>query len=89
MTERPSSHLSVNHLFDFILTDFGIPIEFLGSVVASVRCSSSDDQKTELSGQGIARWIFEFKRDWNSMINAIAFPEMKKSLLRWLIEPRF
>ena len=23
-----NSHLSVNHLFDFILTDFGIPIDF-------------------------------------------------------------
>jgi hypothetical protein len=35
----------------------------------------------------LTRWIFEFKRDWNSMINAITFPEMKKSFLRWLRQP--
>jgi hypothetical protein len=33
------------------------------------------------------RWIFEFKRDWNSMINSIALPEMQRSFLRWLRQP--
>jgi general secretion pathway protein A len=37
--------------------------------------------------QVLQRWIFEFKRDWNSMINAIALPEMQRSLLRWLRQP--
>jgi general secretion pathway protein A len=32
----------------------------------------------------VQRWIFEFKGDWNSFINAGAFPEMARSLLRWL-----
>jgi type II secretory pathway predicted ATPase ExeA len=32
-------------------------------------------------------WALEFKRDWNSMINSMMFPETKKLLLRWLREP--
>jgi hypothetical protein len=32
----------------------------------------------------LQRWIFEFKRDWNSMINSIALPEMQRSFLRRL-----
>ena len=31
-------------------------------------------------------WIFEFRRDWNSMISAMAFREKQKSLVRWLRE---
>ncbi len=38
-------------------------------------------------GRLLQRWMFEFKRDWISMINAMAFPEMKKGLLRWLRRP--
>lgn len=34
--------------------------------------------------QTLQRWIFEFKGDWISMINAIGFPLLKKSILRWL-----
>jgi general secretion pathway protein A len=33
------------------------------------------------------RWVFDFKRDWIAMINAIRFPENKKVLLRWLRQP--
>jgi general secretion pathway protein A len=33
--------------------------------------------------QVLQRWAFEFKRDWIAMINAIAFPQMKKSSTRW------
>lgn len=33
------------------------------------------------------RWTFEFKRDWISMMNAFGFPQMNKSLLRWLRKP--
>ena len=32
-------------------------------------------------------WMFEFKRDWIAMINAIALPEMTRSFLRWLRQP--
>jgi hypothetical protein len=31
--------------------------------------------------------VFEIKRDWIAMINAIALPEMKKPFLRWLRQP--
>jgi hypothetical protein len=37
--------------------------------------------------QILQRWIFEFKRDWMAMINAMALPEMKRSFLRWLRRP--
>jgi general secretion pathway protein A len=33
------------------------------------------------------RWILEFKRDWISMMNAFGFPQMNKSLRRWLRQP--
>jgi general secretion pathway protein A len=39
------------------------------------------------SARVLHRWNVEFKRDWISMINATAFPQMKKSLLRWLCQP--
>jgi len=32
-------------------------------------------------------WIFEFRRDWSAMINAIAFRTVGQSLLHWLREP--
>ncbi|GAC1616991.1 MAG: hypothetical protein NVS9B13_03130 [Candidatus Acidiferrum sp.] len=35
----------------------------------------------------LKRWIFEFKRDWNVMINAMALPEMTRSFLLWLRQP--
>jgi len=35
----------------------------------------------------LRRWVFEFKRDWVAMLNDIALPEMKNSLLRWLRQP--
>jgi hypothetical protein len=38
-------------------------------------------------GRLVQRWMFEFKRDWISMINAMAFPETKKGLLQWLRHP--
>jgi hypothetical protein len=44
-------------------------------------------RKPNYPAKVLQRWIFEFKRDWNSMINAIAFPEIKKSFLRWLRQP--
>jgi general secretion pathway protein A len=34
--------------------------------------------------QVLHRWIIEFKRDWNSMVNSIPFPLMNNSALRWL-----
>jgi len=33
------------------------------------------------------RWWFDFKRDWSAMIDAMALPKMKRSLLRWLHQP--
>ena len=33
------------------------------------------------------RWICDFKRDWVSMMNAFGFPQMNKSLRRWLRQP--
>lgn len=33
------------------------------------------------------RWIFEFKRDWISMMNAFGFPQINKSLLHWWRQP--
>jgi general secretion pathway protein A len=30
---------------------------------------------------------FDFKRDWNAMLDAMALPKMKRSLLRWLNQP--
>lgn len=41
-------------------------------------------QSTFLVQVLLRRWMFEFKRDWMAMINAIVFPQTKKSLLRWL-----
>jgi general secretion pathway protein A len=41
-------------------------------------------QSTFLVQVLLRRWVFEFKRDWIAMINAIALPEMKNSFLRWL-----
>jgi len=37
--------------------------------------------------RALHRWNVELKRDWISMINATALPQMKKSLLRWLCQP--
>jgi general secretion pathway protein A len=37
--------------------------------------------------QPVRRWIFEFKRDWNAMVNAIASPEIKNTFLQWLRQP--
>jgi general secretion pathway protein A len=34
-----------------------------------------------------SRWVADFKRDWNAMIEAMAFREQRRSLLRWLREP--
>jgi general secretion pathway protein A len=33
------------------------------------------------------RWWLDFRRDWNAMIDALALPKMKRSLLRWLHQP--
>ena len=33
------------------------------------------------------RWKVEFKCDWISMVNAVAFPLMKKSSMQWLRQP--
>jgi hypothetical protein len=32
----------------------------------------------------LRRWEFDFKRDWSAMIDSMALPKMKRSLLRWL-----
>jgi general secretion pathway protein A len=32
----------------------------------------------------LRRWGFDFKRDWSAMIDIMASPKMKRSLLRWL-----
>jgi hypothetical protein len=34
-----------------------------------------------------SRWVADFKRDWNAMIDSMAFREQRRSLLRWLREP--
>jgi hypothetical protein len=44
-------------------------------------------QSTFLVQVLLRRWVFEIKRDWIAMINAIALPEMKKPFLRWLRQP--
>ena len=35
----------------------------------------------------LRRWSVDFKRDWSAMIDAMALPKMKRSLLRWLHQP--
>jgi len=35
----------------------------------------------------LRRCWFDFKRDWNAMLDAMALPKMKRSLLRWLNQP--
>lgn len=35
----------------------------------------------------LQRWLFEFKRDWMSMMNAFGFAQMKTYVLRWLRQP--
>ncbi len=35
----------------------------------------------------LRRWRLDFKRDWIAMINAMALPEIKKSVLHWLSQP--
>jgi len=35
----------------------------------------------------LRRWWLDFKRDWSAMIDAMALPKMKRSLLRWLHQP--
>ncbi len=35
----------------------------------------------------LRRWVFEIKRDWIAMINAIALPERRKSFLGWIRQP--
>ena len=37
--------------------------------------------------QVLHRWKVEFKCDWISMVNAVAFPLMKKSSMQWLRQP--
>jgi general secretion pathway protein A len=32
----------------------------------------------------LRRWEFDFKRDWSAMIDSMALPKMKRSLLDWL-----
>jgi hypothetical protein len=44
-------------------------------------------QSTFLVQVLLRRWVFEIKRDWIAMINAIALPETKKSFLRWPRQP--
>jgi hypothetical protein len=44
-------------------------------------------QSTLLVQGLLRRWVFEIKRDWIAMINAIALPEMKKPFLHWLHQP--
>jgi type II secretory pathway predicted ATPase ExeA len=39
------------------------------------------------SAKVLHRWIFEFRRDWIAMINAIGLPEITKSFLQWLRQP--
>jgi type II secretory pathway predicted ATPase ExeA len=41
-------------------------------------------QLTFLVRESLRRWKVEFRFDWIAMMNAVALPEMKKSLLRWL-----
>lgn len=41
-----------------------------------------------LSGRAsLRRWCVDFKRDWTAMIDAMALPKMKRSVLRWLHQP--
>jgi hypothetical protein len=44
-------------------------------------------QSTFLVRVHLRRLVFEFKRDWIAMINAIALSEAKQSLLRWSRQP--
>ena len=37
--------------------------------------------------QVVTHWIFDFKRDWAAMINAIALPNRRKSFSQWLRQP--
>jgi hypothetical protein len=41
-------------------------------------------QLTFLVGGLLRRWKLEFRFDWIAMMNVVAVPGMKKSLLRWL-----
>ena len=35
----------------------------------------------------LRRWTTEFRRDWMAMVNAIAFPQIRKSFLLWWRQP--
>jgi hypothetical protein len=41
-----------------------------------------------LPAQSLLRfWWFGFKRDWDAMLDSMALPKIKRSLLRWLHQP--
>jgi general secretion pathway protein A len=54
---------------------------FSTSVVPMIRESIYTAQEL------LRRWTSDFRRDWMAMVNAIAFPQKKKSFLHWLRQP--
>ena len=60
---------------------------FLARMVASLAVLERIRPSIMLVQVLLRHWMLDFKRDWFSMINATALPEMKKSFLRWLREP--
>jgi hypothetical protein len=37
--------------------------------------------------QTLRTWVAEFKRDWIAMMEAVEFPQVRKTLLQWLRQP--
>jgi general secretion pathway protein A len=77
---RGSQRTAIHGLFPWRWRNFHWMNGFLNSISFAERSHVSFAALRRMLG----RWKFEFRLDCIAMMNAIALPEMKKSLLRWL-----
>jgi general secretion pathway protein A len=87
LTLDTMDQLSGNHRLERPLGNSFPTRHFLARMVASLAVLQRIRPSIILVQVLLRHWMFDFKRDWFSMINATALPEMKKSLLRWLRQP--
>jgi hypothetical protein len=89
--ERETSKVACEQLQALM---FGRPVARLGQVDSKATWSSvsglvlrTKRGAMATAGPVLRQWRLGFRHDWNAMVKAMDFPQMRTSLIQWLLRP--
>jgi len=53
----------------------------------SARALRTAREAISIAGPALRQWRLEFRHDWNAMVKGMNLPQMKTSLIQWLLQP--